>query len=418
MIDYAQALALLAAHLAPLPSERVAAADALGRVLASPIASPEDLPPFANSAMDGFALRVGATPFAAGSEFEVGGGSAAGDAPPAADGPAWEIMTGAVVPPGFGAVVPIERVEVLARDGAERPRRIRLLAEVAPGQHLRRQGEDVARGAALVGAGAFLRAEHLALFAAVGVAELEVVRRPRVAIINTGRELVDDPRRALAPGQIRNSNGQMLADRLRLAGARVLRRVTVGDEEDAFAAALESALEAGADLVLSTGAVSMGRHDFIPAALRSAGAEILFHRLRVRPGKPQLFARLAGGQAFFGLPGNPVSGLVGLRFVVEPALRLLFGLPPERPLRVALGNAPGRPVAMRRFLKAQLRCDAAGRLRAFVLDGQESFRMQPLLRTGAWVVLGEDAAELEPGALVDVYGLGHFEAPRIAGDFA
>lgn len=415
MIGYDEALDLIRAHCTRLPVESVDAMQALGRVLAQAVVSGEDLPPFANSAMDGFALRVGSQALTAGAELDVIGASAAGDAQAAARDGAWEIMTGACLPAGMDSVIPVEQVEVLARDAEDRPRRIALRADVTPGQHVRRRGEDVARGAQVIGAGTCLAAEHIGVLAALGVATVEVVRKPRVALINTGRELVDDPRQSLAPGQIRNSNGPLLAARLLAAGAQVVHREVVGDEPAQFSAALERALAAGADLVLGTGAVSMGRYDFIPETLRGQGARILFHKVRIRPGKPLLCARLSAGQLFFGLPGNPVSSMVGLRFFVEPALRVLLGMGAEQRVRVALANGAGKPVALRRHLKARVACDAQGRVQVQVLGGQESFKLAPLLQANAWVVLGEDAGEVAPGSLVDVHGLGHMQAPPLQG---
>src|SRR5690606_24280960 len=144
-------------------------------------------------------------------------------------------------------------------------------------------------------AGRRIGANELMVLASLGTRSIAVRPRIRVAIINTGRELVDDPAQPLGSGQIRNSNGPYLAARAEAAGAEVVLRETVGDEPEAFLAVLGRALQAGAQVVLGTGAVSMGRHDFVPDALRSAGAEVLFHKVSIRPGRPLLFARLAGG---------------------------------------------------------------------------------------------------------------------------
>lgn len=182
--------------------------------------------------------------------------------------------------------------------------------------------------------------------------------------------------------------------------------------------ALERALAAGADVLLSTGAVSMGRYDFVPDALRQIGATIHFHKVRIRPGKPVLFATLPGGALFFGLPGNPVSSAVGLRFFVEPALRMLTGLPPERPLKLPLSAPYGKRQGVRVHLKGRVMPDAAGRLWAQVLPGQESFRIAPLAWSNAWIVLDEPDGELPEGALVDVYGLGHLLGLQVEGSCA
>ncbi|MCR6495893.1 molybdopterin molybdotransferase MoeA [Thermomonas sp. S9] len=411
MIGYDEALAIICREAHPLPVRRLA--PTRGLVLAEDIASGEDLPPFDNSAMDGFALCVGECGAPAGSEFEVAGAQAAGDARVDMASGAWEIMTGARLPGGLDAVVPVEQVDVLACDGDGRPRRIRIQSDVAPGQHLRLRGEDVARADVVLTAGTPLQAPQLMLLAALGAVDVAARRAPRVALLNTGRELVDDPARQLESGEIRNSNGPYLAARLADAGADCVLRETVGDDVAAFAAALQRALDADADVVVSTGAVSMGRYDFVPEALRELGAHIHFHKVRIRPGKPLLFATLPDGQLFWGLPGNPASGAVGLRFFVEPALRRMAGLPPEQPLRAPLAASLHKRHALRFHLKGRLSVDAGGRLSARVLPGQESFRIAPLAHSNCWIVVDEAVQDLPAGALVDVYGPGHLLGPQL-----
>ncbi|KGM52299.1 molybdopterin biosynthesis protein [Lysobacter concretionis Ko07 = DSM 16239] len=414
MTGYQQALGVILDAARPLAAEPCRTVDALGRITAGPVTSNEDLPPFDNSAMDGFALHAGGQTLAAGTSFEVAGSQSAGDAHQRAGSGAWEIMTGARMPDGLDTVVPVEQVEILQRDAGGRPSRIQLTVDVEPGRHVRKRGEDVRRDATIMAAGTLMQAQHLMLLAGLGISEVAVVRRPRVALINTGRELVDDPAQPLASGQIRNSNGPFLATRLAAAGAELVYRQTVNDEPQAFHAALAAARQAGAEVVISTGAVSMGRHDFIPDALRVIGAEIGFHKVKIRPGRPLLFARLVDGMLFFGLPGNPVSSAVGLRFFVEPALRKMLGLPPERPLRLPLAQDFSKKAGLRFHLKGQVHCDAGGRLQARVLQGQESFRIQPMLASNAWVVVDEDVASLQAGELVDVHGPGHLQAVSIS----
>lgn len=408
MISVQDAQATVRAACAVQPVERVPVAQSLGRVLAEDVFSPIDLPPFDNTAMDGYALRCGGGVIPAGCEFAVRGEQAAGDGESRVDGQgAWEIMTGARIPDGLDAVVPVEQVEVLARDGEGRATRIRLSAEVAPGQHVRRAGEDITRGALALAAGTWLGPQHLLLAAGLGIAELPLRQRPRVALLCTGRELVDDPAQPLLPGQIRNANGPFLAARLEAAGAELVRRETVPDDVEAFQRALSRALSAGAQIVLSTGAVSMGRYDFVPPTLAALGAEILFHKVAMRPGKPLLLARLPGGQLYFGLPGNPVSSAVGLRFFVEAALRAMLGLPDERPWRLPLLQATQKKPGFRLHQKARLQLAADGRLGVELLKGQESFKTRPLLAATVWAALPADASELAAGSLVDVYPLGH-----------
>ncbi|UNE64721.1 molybdopterin molybdotransferase MoeA [Xanthomonas oryzae] len=416
MISHAEALALVHAHVATLTSESVASADAEGRVLAEVLSSPAELPPFDNSAMDGFALATAGTGALADSEHVVSGTVAAGqDVGAAATGMAWEIMTGAGVPASADAVVPIEQVQILERDG-ERPSRIRLRQPVRAGQHIRRRGEDVCLHDRVIEAGTVLRGAHLMLLAGLGCARVQVMRRPRVALIATGRELIGDPAQALQPGQIRDGTSSYLLSQLRAAGADVVWRGRVGDDDAAFDAALAQARTAGADLILSTGAVSRGRYDFIPDALARHAAALLFHNVAVRPGKPVLLARLGDGALYIGLPGNPMASAAGLRFFVEPALRGLLGMPVEHGLRVALETPmQARPI-WRQHLRARLLCSAAGQLSVQILPQQESFRVAPLLQANVWAVLEPQEEGAAPSTHAEVFGLGHLQpaAPAIA----
>ena len=413
LLDPDQALGEILARCTALPSRELPLADAAGRVLAAPVVAPAALPPFDNSAMDGYALAGGAEPLPTGSEWPVEGEQAAGDGATRAQHGAWEIMTGARLPDGLDRVIPVEQTERL-----QSPPRVRLLADVERGQNVRGAGSDVPAGDAVLAAATVLAPQHLMLLAALGVGRMTVAERPRVAVLCTGRELVDDPAAPLAPGQIRNSNGPFLATRLARAGAELAHIETVGDDVDAFVAAFERARGTGVQVVVSTGAVSMGRYDFVPEALQRLGAEVLFHKLAVRPGKPLLFARLPDGTLFFGLPGNPIAVAVGLRFFVEPALRAMLGLPREVPWQVPLATDYAKKPRLRFHLKARVALDARGQLAAHVLAGQESYRIRPLAAANAWVVVPLDAAALPAGTLVEVRGLGHLESPHIDGSAA
>ena len=386
-------------------AERVPTHAAMGRVLADDVFSPEYLPSFDNTAMDGFAVATGGQLVPEGTELKVSAALAAGEAAPAIEEGACEIMTGAPIPDGLDAVIPVEQIQVLERDADMLPRRIRLLQALIPGANVRRRGQDIAQGDLIMPAGTRIGTAERMVLAALGIAEIAVRKQPVAALLTTGRELVDDPGQALLPGQIRNSNGPFLAERLLECGAELHIRRSLPDEAGAFTEAVHGCLQAGVELIISTGAVSMGRYDFIPDALRELGAEILFHKVAMRPGKPLLFARLPGGALYFGLPGNPVSSAVGMRFFVEPAVRACFGLAQERPLRVPLLHAVDKKPGFSMLQKALLRCDETGCLSVQLLKGQESFRIQPLLESNAWALLPEQSAHLPAGTLVDVFGL-------------
>lgn len=411
MISYEEALKMIAATTTQLAPVSLLSKNALDHVLAENLVSPVNLPSFANTAMDGFSLATRGHELPAGTEWDVLGEQAAGDGKTQASEGAWEIMTGARIPDGFDAVIPIEQVQVIQFRHDGRPARIRSIAAILPGQHVRHAGEDIALGEIAMEAGERLEPQHIMLLAGLGIREVLVTRPPRIALICTGRELIDDVSQPLIEGQIRNSNGPFLLARIAAAGAVLVHYETVSDEPDEFIASLKKALSLTPDIVISTGAVSMGRYDFIPDALLRENAEILFHKVAIRPGKPLLYARLAGGQLYFGLPGNPVSSAVGLRFFVEAAIRIQLGLPPERSIKVPIKSAMKKKAGFRFHQKAKLEVGSHGQLQVSVLSGQESFRIRPLLQANAWVVLHESAEHVAVDGLVDVFGLGHREFP-------
>lgn len=406
MIAYAEALRIVMEAAALLPDEAVALDQACGRTLSAPVYSPQCVPPFDNSAMDGFALRLDGSTATAGSEFDVAGWQAAGDAASVAGNGAWEIMTGARLPDGLDSVVPVEQVEVLCSEGG-RPLRIRLRANVAPQQFVRLRGQDVQSGEQVLAEGECLDLNALSLLHAIGAGQVRVRVRPRAAVIATGKELVSQAGQALQSGQIRDSSRPALIARLQLAGAQVVADALVGDDAAAFDQAMDQALAGGAHVLVSTGAVSAGRYDFIPAALQARGAQILFHKVAIRPGKPVLFARLPCGALYFGLPGNPVSTAVGQRFFVEPLLRDMLGLPAEVALRLPLLAAADKPEGLRFHARARVEVDASGQLGVRVLAGQESFRLKSSLQANAWAVLDEAGSHAPAGTPVQVMGWGH-----------
>ena len=301
-----EALALVLKHVRPLPDEDVAVADAAGRVLAADAIARVDLPPFPSSAMDGYAVRAADTP----GTLAVVGQSAAGRP---ADGPltageAITISTGAVVPGGADAVVPVERTQ--SSEGSVEVER------VAPGENVRPRGGDTAAGAVVVPAGTTCGPAQLGALAAAGLETVRCARRPRVAVLATGSEL-RRPGERLGPGQIYESNTVMLAAQLRRAGAEPEVHAAVADDADATRAALERGLEA--DLLLTSGGVSVGEHDLVRGLLAEIGVVEVFWRVAVKPGKPVAFST-RGATLVFGLPGNPVSSFVGFELFVRPAV--------------------------------------------------------------------------------------------------
>jgi molybdopterin molybdotransferase len=312
LLPLEDAIEAVLARAKPLESEVVALGEARGRVLAEPARAATDLPPFASSAMDGFAVRSADAPGTLVVAERIAAGRPASRS--LAAGEAMGIATGGVVPDGADAVVPME--DVVDHDNT-----VEIPSDVVKAANVRPRGGDTAAGDEVVPAGTRLAAAQIGALAAAGVPELRVTRRLRVAVLATGTEL-RMPGEALEPGQIYEANGVMLAAALAEHGATVDRLPAVEDDEAAHRSALERALEA--DVVVSSGGVSVGPHDLVRQVARELGVEEVFWRVAVKPGKPVSFG-VRGATLVFGLPGNPVSTLVGFELFVLPALRVLEG---------------------------------------------------------------------------------------------
>jgi molybdopterin molybdotransferase len=389
MISYPEALALLLAEVRPLDVEQVGIDAARRRFLAADIASPIALPSFDNAAMDGYALRAKSDTIPAGTVRTVAAMHAAGDTADAYPGAeACEIATGARMPEGFDTVVPVERCE---RQGAQ----VRFLTDERRGQNVRHAGADIGEGALALERGRRIDAGSVMLLAALGIERVGVVRRPRVAVIATGSEL--NATGPLPPGGIHDSNGPFLAASLASWGVEPVRRARVPDVGDAFHAAVRDARAAGADLIVTTGAVSAGRFDFVPASLASLGARELFHKVAIRPGKPLLAARFDDGPLVLALPGNPIAVAVGYRFFVAPVLRAMAGLAAERPTRVTLAAPLTGREGMRHFALGRVENDAQGRQVAHLADAQAAYRILPYTQANTWLTAGSaDGADAWP----------------------
>ncbi len=410
MIGYHEAVARLTDGAGRLAVQRVALADAVGHVLAGAVVATHALPLFDNAAMDGVALASAGRSARAGSEWEIAARIGAGDPPPHDDASAWDIMTGAPLPARADTVVPVERIDRLSPHAEERGPRVRLLADEVPGANIRRRGEDVQQGQSLLRGGVLIGTAQLMLLAGVGIDAIEVARRPRVALVATGREIVAAGE-ALPAGGIHDASSPYLQAVVAAAGADLVRDVHVGDDVAKFHAALDDALADGVDLVLGTGAVSKGCYDFVPSALDARAAEPLFHGVAMRPGKPALAARLREGTMFIGLPGNPLSTAVGFRFLVEPMLRAWLGMAPEPEHWLPLAADCIKRTGLHAIFHGALRDAGDGRLQAHVADAQASFRVLPFSQSSAWITLPAGTDRVTMGTRVQVHGHGHLRPP-------
>jgi molybdopterin molybdotransferase len=388
LLTFEEAQARILAAARALPVGPVPIGDAAGRVLGEDSRSTIDLPPFPSSAMDGYAVRAADLP----GTLRVVGESAAGTpfAGSIGLGEAVAISTGAVVPEGADAVAPVE--VVVKTDNT-----VEIESRLEAGASIRHRGGDVRAGDVVAPAGTRLGPASIAGLAAAGVASVSCSRRPRVAILATGSELVS-PGDRLEPGQIYEANTLMLAAALAVAGAEIVSAPSVPDDEASLREALERGLES--DVLVTSGGVSVGEHDLVRDVERELGVEELFWRVAIKPGKPLAFGR-RGDALVFGLPGNPVSALVGAELFVKPALRALQGIAEPLPRFESgrLGNDLRRNPERDDFLRARTRNDGD----AVVLEplrGQESHMIASASSADALVHVPRGNGELTAGAVV------------------
>ena len=384
-IDEAQRRVL--EHVRPLPSEAVPLVAAARRFLAETARAAVDLPPFPSSAMDGFAVRAADTP----GVLAVAGRIAAGRPSdrPLEPGQAMSIATGGSVPPGADAVVPVEYV-------VDRGNQVEV-AEVASGAHVRPVGGDVRAGDEVVGAGTRLGPAQLGALAAAGVAEVACAARPRAVVLSTGTEL-RRPGEPLGPGEIFESNSVILVAALEAAGASVERLDTVADDEVSHREAIARGLDA--DVLVTTGGVSVGPHDLVRRVERELGVEEVFWGVAMRPGKPLAFG-VRDGTLVFGLPGNPVSSLVGCELFVRPAVLAMQGAanPLPRLDFGVLGRSLRRNPARDDLVRARRVWDTDG-VRLEPLGGQESHMIVRAASADVLVLVQRGDGELTAGSTV------------------
>jgi molybdopterin molybdotransferase len=397
MMPYEEALSVVLSHCPTLPTEKVYLLDPLGRVLAEDVLSEEDRPSFDNSAMDGYAVHwedikdapvellvVGEIPAGAGETFELPNGCAV------------KIFTGAPIPKGATAVVPVEYTE--AKDG-----KVLIKGTFKEGANIRRKGEELKAGEVVLQKGTILRHYEVGLLASLNKVQVEVSRRPRVAVLSTGDEIKDLGEPITKPSQIRTSNGYTLMAGISLAGGEPHYLGIVPDEPDRLKKAL-SKLE-DYDVFITTGGVSMGDRDYIKTLVEEVGVKVHFHKVRIKPAKPILFGTYKEGKGlFFGLPGNPVSCAMAFDLIVKPALLKMQFAKDHMPKTLwakLKRDFSRRDPERREFVRAvlglegqQLVCDFSPKLQSHMLTSY--------VGANCYMIVKEGVKELKGGELVEV----------------
>jgi molybdopterin molybdotransferase len=394
MKDLSEALALVLDGIEPVGSERLPLVEAAGRVLTADVPAAIDLPPFDRSAMDGYALRAAES----GGPLRVTGDIAAGDPADRAlePGTAVRISTGAALPPGADAILRVE-------DATQADGHVCAAAPVPAGAHVRVRGEDLHAGDVLARAGDRLTLPRLSALSSAGAGFVEVHRMPRLHLIVTGSELLP-PGAPPEPGKIYESNGLAIGFMARRNGAFLVHHRPIGDDAQATLAAVEEGLQG--DVLVVSGGVSVGPHDHVKPAFDAAGVEEIFWRVRIKPGKPLWFGR-RGRTLVFGLPGNPLSSIVGTAMFIVPALKRLAGEADAGPLleRGRLGAAAGPSDGRTTFLTSRFVPGPDGVLEAFPTERQGSHMTGALGESDGFAIAPHGSGPLPAGAEVDLLRL-------------
>ncbi|QWV94726.1 molybdopterin molybdotransferase MoeA [Geomonas oryzisoli] len=381
MISIEEAQRIILGRIEPLQTEKVSCFQGLNRVTTEDHIAPWDIPPADNSAMDGFAFcHAGLVD----DTLKVTGFLPAGEVheTPVPPGEAIKIMTGAPLPPGCDAVVPIEDVE-------DRGELIRLRGPVKAGSHVRRRGEDISRGQVVIGAGSVLRPQEIGMLSAMGNTSVAVHRSARVAILSTGDELLE-PGSTPVPGKLINSNSYSLAAQVLDAGGDPLLLGIAADNLEATCEKIKQGLEC--DLLVISGGVSVGDRDYVKAAIERLGGEVSFWKVDMKPGKPLAFAML-NGTPIFALPGNPVAAMVSFELFVRPCIlkatghRRVFRPRVKATLLDDTANKGGRPHLVRGIVSRN-----AERYQVTSTGNQSSGRLSSLVLGNALMKLAPETA--------------------------
>ncbi len=395
MISAEKAIECIVANVQPLGTTTLSLRRAVHRVLAENVVASENIPPFDNSGMDGFAIRdddVRTVP----ASLRIVGEIPAGENPAKgiAPGEALRIMTGAKIPGGCTAVVQQEWTEIINQE------EIKILRSVQRGSNIRRAGSDVERGATVLSAGMRLRSQEIGILASLGKEFVEVFRMPAIAVLTTGSEIVDIHDK-IPEGKIRNSNRYVFSALIAETGCE-LRTIAHADDNEAD---LRNKLREGmrADILITSGGVSVGQYDLVPKLITELGVEILFSKVNIRPGMPMIFGK-CGSTVLFGLPGNPVSGMVTFMEFVRPAIFRMMGttsVGKKYTLRAKMGHRITTKDGKRNFLRGILE-DQNGVLTVRTTGSQISNILTSLSKANCLIIIPENVDEVNPGEDVEV----------------
>ena len=401
MKNYKEALQIIEEAVSSFGTEEVDVRSANG-VIADDIVSSHPVPSFSNSAMDGYCLKSSITHKACPDnhiEFQVKGSIFAGDEPPSniKDFDVYEIMTGAKMPDDMDTVLPVEKGKLIEKDGSK----FLIINEpVKENANVRKSGEDFQKDDLILSKGSLINDHHKIGMIMNNISSVKAFRKPLIGILTTGNEL-----NQTSSSSIPNSNGPFLESAVQSMGLECTMNVHAEDQINLIINQIQKLKDSGANIILTSGGVSAGKADFIPAALTEMGAEILFHKLWIRPGKPVLMAKFPNGQIVFGLPGNPVSVAVGFRFLAAQAIRIAQGRKLEKPITSKNLKSYKKSEKFCLFAKAIAHVDDSGQIHTEVMSGQESFKVKPFRDANCWALIPEGIETVKKDEIISIYPL-------------
>ena len=401
MKNYTEALQIIEKAVSSFGTEEVDVRSANG-VIADDIFSSHPVPSFSNSAMDGYCLKSSITDKACSDnhiEFQVKGSIFAGDEPPSniKDFDVYEIMTGAKMPDDMDTVLPVEKGKLIEKDGSK----FLLINEpVKKNANVRKSGEDFQKDDLILSKGSLINDHHKIGMIMNNISSVKAFRKPLIGILTTGNEL-----NRTSSSSIPNSNGPFLESAVQSMGLECTMNLHAEDQINLIINQIQKLKDSGANIILTSGGVSAGKADFIPAALTEMGAEILFHKLWIRPGKPVLMAKFPNGQIVFGLPGNPVSVAVGFRFLAAQAIRIAQGRKLEKPITSKNLKSYKKSEKFCLFAKAIAHVDDSGQIHTEVMSGQESFKVKPFRDANCWALIPEGIETIKKDEIISIYPL-------------
>lgn len=403
MINYNQATAILNKAKIKISDEIINTTDSLNRISALNIKSQSNHPADNNAAFDGFAVRSKDTKNFS-QKFRIIGSIAAGNKPfkkKIKKFDAVEIMTGGIIPQGFDTIIPIEQIVFLPNK--KNPQYILVNKKIKQNEHVRFLGSDYKKNDLIIKKGTIINSSHILALKTLGISKIKVKRKPNILFFSTGNEISNKDN--IPNWQVRNSNSHYIKSLennflFNFISGNILK----DDHEHLFKKQIKKMLNSKIDMIITSGAVSAGKFDFVPSVINSFKLSNYFKGVAIRPGKPVLFAKIQGKQkVIFGLPGNPISSAACFRFFVHPFLMNSLGASPEKPIKAILKNSFQKKKDFTRFIKSKITTTQNGKLELEVLQGQESFRIRSFVNSNIWAVFPSGKSTFKKGDLVDCF---------------